>query len=396
MQHSLLHTLQQHVVANTPARPLQSDFRVETLPAHLFMNFKLVDEHGRQLDLQRNLASLKAEWGQEAQQQFAKGDVPSGARTLQTPQTAQALQKPQAAQAAGFGSELANSAQSLTQWTMGTLPELLELKRAGNTVFGYPALRDCTDHCRLEVYDEPHTAQAVHRDGVLRLLMLNLKEPLKYVQKNLPDFQTLAMLYLPLGTADELCEQWLRLALMRSALGNHGHLPMDEASFARCLADAKSRLNLIAQEIGRVLMGILSEYPRIQKKIQSEAKAFPQACNDLQWQLGWLLPKHFLLDKPWEQLTHYPRYLKAMLVRLERLRNQPQRDLQAMADLMLVHQPWQQATFKLKGQDDETLGQFAWQLQELRVSLFAQELKTPMPISLKRLQKAWGLMNARV
>lgn len=395
----LLERLRDFVVGETPARPLLSDFRIETLPPHHFMNFKLVDEHGRQLDMQRSLSALKAEWGRKAQESFKSSDVVEQVRTQVGSQAGAqraehaggSVSSKPVTQGKSTGSTFSD--QPITDWSFGGLPDMLEIKRGGQTFFGYPALKDMGDHCVIEVFDEEEIARKVHLDGVLRLFNIALKEPLKYLTKNLLDFQKVAMLYMPLGSSDELQQQWVKLTLMRSALA--AGLPATQDEFNSKVQDARARMNLIAQEIGRLLLNILNEYNALNKKLQLSSKAFPECVADIQNQVNWLLPKGFLLKKPWEQLAHYPRYLKGAQIRLERARNSIDRDKQLMKDVMDLQLHWVRASSQLKGQEDESLSQFAWQLQELRVSLFAQELRTPMPVSVKRLQKAWETMARR-
>ena len=396
----LLERLRDYVASETPARPLLSDFRIETLPPHHFMNFKLMDEHGRQLDMQRNLAALRAEWGKKAQESFKSSAVVEQVRAQvgsSSPTHLGAVSVSSAAKASIHASKQTNNNafndQPISDWSFGGLPDMLEIKRGGQTFFGYPALKDMGDHCIVEVYDEEAIARKVHLDGVLRLFNIALKEPLKYLTKNLLDFQKVAMLYMPLGSAEDLQKQWIKLTLMRSALASG--LPVTQDEFNSKVQDARARMNLIAQEIGKILFNILNEYSTLNKKLQASSKSFPDCVADIQNQVNWLLPKGFLLKKPWEQLAHYPRYLKAAQIRLERVRNSIDRDKQLMKEVMDLQLHWARAGAQLKGQEDESLDQFSWQLQELRVSLFAQELRTPMPVSVKRLQKAWETMARR-
>ena len=397
---SLLERLRDFVTSETPARPLLSDFRIETLPPHHFMNFKLVDEHGRQLDMQRSLSALKAEWGRKAQESFKSSNVVEqvraqvGGKVSGIGQTGSSNNpSSNSANLSASTRTTAFSDQPIVDWSFGNLPDMLEIKRGGQTFFGYPALKDMGDHCIVEVFDEEDIARKVHLDGVLRLFNIALKEPLKYLTKNLLDFQKVAMLYMPLGSSEDLQHQWIKLTLLRSALA--AGLPTTQDEFNSKAQEARSRMNLIAQEIGKILLIILNEYHVLNKKLQASSKSFPECVADIQNQLNWLLPKGFLLKKPWEQLAHYPRYLKAAQIRLERVRNSLERDKQLMKDVMDLQLHWVRASSQLKGQEDESLNQFAWQLQELRVSLFAQELRTPMPVSVKRLQKAWETMARR-
>ncbi len=368
----LVDALIKDVSLNTPARPIVSDFRIETLPAHLTMNFKLIDEHGRQLDMQRSLGVLKAGWQKQAQAQF---------------------QSAAAATATAATGLDAKEQANITAWTFGTLPELLEIRRGGQTLIGYPALVDEGEACRLDVFDDPEQAQRVHLQGLRRLICIALKEPLKYLDRNLPDLQRCAMLYMPMGSVDELKQQWVALAIDRACLS--GDWPQDAEAFEACVKEGRTRLNLIAQEIGRVLLQILTEWQQITRKLSLINKTFAQVAQDIELQVQWLLPKRFLLERPWTQLAHYPRYFKAMGMRMDRLRNDPARDAACMRDVHILQGGWQKAQAALKGRSDPALDEFAWQLQELRVSLFAQELKTPMPVSVKRLQKSWEMLSQR-
>lgn len=392
----LLESLRNFVSQESPSRPTVADFRLETLPAHHFMNFKLVDEHGRQLDMQRSLPALKAEWGKEAQEQFRQiAEVQRARQDVQVeePSNDKSASGVKRSPVATSGRAPASGEEPITTWSFGELPEMLEIQRGGQVFYGYPALRDKGEYCVMEVFDEEHKARSVHQEGVARLFKLALKEPIKYLSKNLLDFQRLAMMYMPLGSADQLREDWIGLAIQRGAMADG--LPQNEADFTRRVTEAKARLNLIAQEIGRLLQNTLVEYTALVKKAQSLQKAFPEVVDDVNNQLAWLMPKDFLLRHPWEQLSHYPRYLKAAFIRLDRVRNNVERDKQAMQEVRALQMGWVRASAQLRDEEDPSLTQFAWQLQELRVSLFAQELKTPMPVSVKRLQKAWETLQKR-
>jgi ATP-dependent helicase HrpA len=190
-----------------------------------------------------------------------------------------------------------------------------------------------------------------------------------------------------------LKQQWVALAIDRACLS--GDWPQDEASFEHAVKEGRTRLNLIAQEIGRVLVQVLTEWQQVSKKLTGINKAFPLAAQDIELQVQYLLPKRFLLERPWHQLAHYPRYFKAMMVRMDRVRNDAVRDAQLMRDVQILQSGWHKALSALKGRTEAGLEEFGWQLQELRVSLFAQELRTPMPVSVKRLQKAWEMLSQR-
>ncbi|WP_229274777.1 ATP-dependent RNA helicase HrpA, partial [Burkholderia pseudomallei] len=353
-----------------------SDFKLETLPAHLFMNFKVIDEHGRQLAMGRNLAQLRAELGAQAQQHFQKI---AAAATL-------APAGEPAAAAAGATALYEN----LTTWNFGKLPELLEIRRRGETLFGYPALVDRGTHCDVEVFDSPDEAARIHRAGLRRLFALQLKEPIKYLEKNLPGLREMAMQYMSLGTQDELRDQLIATALDRACLQEP--LPADDASFHARRDEGRSRLNLLAQEIARLVGQILAEYAGLAKKL-AQAKPFPAAHADMQGQLAALVGKRFVVDTPYAQLAHFPRYLKGIALRIDKLKADPARDARQAAELQPLAQHYQRSVAQRGGVADARLAEFRWLLEELRISLFAQELRTPMPVSVKRLYKVWESMQ---
>ncbi|MBS1188543.1 MAG: ATP-dependent helicase HrpA [Rhodocyclaceae bacterium] len=333
-------------------------FRPDALPAHLSMNFKLLDEHGRQLDMGRNLTQLRAQWGKEAKQEFAE--------LHETP----------------------SEYSKLTDWTFGELPELMEVPAGGQTVIGYPALSDDGETASLKVFDSPEEARRVHGRGLLRLFMIQFREQVKYFDKNVPGLTQMGMQYMALGTTEELKRQIVDLAFERACLVEPW--PADAAAFkARC-AEAKARLGLIMQEVCRLVGAVLAEWQAVAKKLPA-FKAHAAAFQDIEAQVKRLLGKRFVTDTPFERLQHFPRYLKAIQVRLDKLKADPARDARLMAEYAPLWTNWERRALQLakQGAADPPVEQFRWLLEELRVSLFAQELRTPVPVSVKRLQKQW-------
>jgi ATP-dependent helicase HrpA len=388
--------------AQTSLSVLTSDFKLETLPAHHFMNFKVIDEHGRQLEMGRNLASLQAEFGGQARESFQKMAEVSGPQSGSAaarsslsngkPVSAAAASKSNASAGADAGANAAPAGAhtGLTSWSFGELPELLEIVQGKLTLIGFPALVDKGSHCDLEVFDDPNVAARTHRIGLRRLFALQMKDQLKYVEKNIPGLQQMGMQFMALGSQEELREQIIQKALDMACLQDP--LPTDAAAFAKRKEEGKSRLVLLINEIARLLAQVLTEFHGLPKRLQGLPS---QVASDMQSQLQGLVNKRFLIDNDYAQLAHFPRYLKAMNVRLEKLRADPARDAKSMAE-------WQQAAmlYQRAAKDrqagkntDPKLVEFRWMLEELRVSLFAQELRTPMPVSVKRLQKVWESMQ---
>jgi ATP-dependent helicase HrpA len=266
----------------------------------------------------------------------------------------------------------------------------MEISKGGQTLVGFPALVDMGDAVGIEVFDEPDVAAAKNRKGLARLFALQIKDALKYLEKNIPDLQKMSVAYMSLGTADELKTQIIEVALERAFLVEP--FPNDEASFKRRIEEGRSRLTLIANEVARLAGSVLLEFGAATRKIK-DTKNAPDASADCAQQLQRLLPKNFLSVTPWPQLQHFARYLKAISLRLEKYRADPARDAQRMTELKPLEQKYWRLLAERKGQADARMLELRWLLEELRVSFFAQELRTPQPVSVKRLEKVWGQLN---
>ncbi|MBT0569277.1 ATP-dependent RNA helicase HrpA [Curvibacter sp. CHRR-16] len=414
---SLLDAVHKLVRDATGLDVARADIKPDMLSPHLLMNFRVVDEHGRQLGQGRSLAALKGQWGQQARGAFQAlaglklGTVVADEKTAVQPVDqagaaiksiaiagANAAAKNASTAGGGKGAATGSSSapaaqaeQTYTAWTFGELPELLEIRKGGQTLVGFPALIDLGQAVRIEVFDEPEVAAAKHRVGLRRLCALQIKDALKYLEKNIPDLQKMAVAYMPLGTQDELREQIIGLAIDRVFLLDP--LPTDAQSFAQRLEQGRTRLTLVANEIARLCATVLQEYATAARKIKDTRNA-PDAVQDATQQLQRLLGKRFVLDTPWERMQHLPRYLKAITLRLDKYRTDPARDAARTAELRPQEQRYWRLVAERKGQQDERMAEFRWLLEELRVSFFAQELRTPQPVSVKRLDKAWALLQA--
>ncbi|SFG31224.1 ATP-dependent helicase HrpA [Duganella sp. CF458] len=392
---------------------LTSDFKPEQLPAHHFMNFKVVDEHGRQLDMGRNLATLQAEYGLQARQSFQRmaegGNAPASAAQLA--QLAGGAAAPARQKHGGIAADAARGAvparapagtpaatapsaasqhTNITTWSFGELPELLEITQGKLSLIGFPALVDKTTHCDLEVFDDPNVAARTHRIGLRRLFMLQMRDQIKFVEKSIPNLQQMGMQFMSMGTQEELRDQVIAKAIDIACLQDP--LPTDEASFNKRKDEGKSRIVLLVNEIARLVSQVLTEYHGLPKRLQGINQ---QVAQDMQQQLQGLVHKRFLIENEFSQLAHFPRYLKAMNVRLEKLRADAARDTKSMSEWNQAAAPYQRLMRdKSAGKNtDPKLVEYRWMLEELRVSLFAQELRTPMPVSVKRLMKVWESMQ---
>ncbi len=432
---SLLDAVLQRVKDATSLNLVRADIKADMLPVHHFMNFRVVDEHGRQLGQGRNLGALKAEWGKQARGAFqalanlklggsaqsseqkttpARVEYASSAinsvanekhaqNSKEKPALARVESAPGATKTGASGGAAATpqAGQRYTSWSFGELPELLEIKKGGQSLIGFPALLDLGDAVGIEVFDEPEVAAAKHRAGLRRLFALQIKDALKYLEKNIPDLPKMGVAFMQVGTLEggkgasggtleELREQVLAVAIERAFMAEP--LPSDAFAFQKRLDEGRGRLTLIANEVARLCATILGEYAVAARKLK-DSKNAAEAVQDATQQLARLVDKRFVLHTPWERLQHLPRYCKAITLRLDKVRADPARDASRLAELKPQEQRYWRLVAERKGAVDARMEEFRWLLEELRVSFFAQELRTPQPVSVKRLDKAWAQLQ---
>jgi ATP-dependent helicase HrpA len=363
MRGSLVDAIIRHARSARQIDITRDAFRPEVLPSYLSMNMRVLDEHGRQLAMGRNLAQIRQELGADAGRLFR--DV-----------AAEAIDEAEG--------------DLSTDWTFGTLDEVMEIRRGSTTLVGYPAVVDRGQGVVLQVFDSPELASAEHRAGLVRLFRLALKEPIRQMEKGLPGLQALTLAWGAFGDAAHLRSELVEAAISRACLAEP--LPRDEAAFRKRLAEARSRVTLIAQEVARLLTTVLDLHRDLGRRVQTLAKAYPAVARDVEAQMTRLVHRDFINGTPAERLAHLPRYLQGIALRIDKLRADPARDARLAAQIAPLEQQWQRALARARsggGAVDPALEQFGWLLEELRVATFAQELRTPVPVSVKRLEKMW-------
>ena len=333
------------------------------IPAHLKMNFRVVDDAGRELAGGRDLAALKVQLGQAAQLTFAKVET---------------------------GLERDN----IRVWDCGDLPEQIAFTRNGRKLTGYPALVDQRDSVAIQLFDVKSTADAAMRLGVTRLMRLALKEQMKQLEKNLRGFEQASMQLRGVAGVDDLREDVITAITDRAFIGEDA-LPRSQKDYETQLKRARTRLPAVSEGACRLLAAIGTEYHQVLLALGTVKGPLARPAADIKAQLSWLIFKGFFSATPWEQLSHLPRYLQAMQKRLEKYPRDNERDARHAATIggwwkryeALLEKQMQAGTV------DARLQQLRWHLEELRVSLYAQELKTPYPMSYKRLEKFWNAMK---
>ncbi len=332
---------------------------MEELPPHLLMNFRVLDEQGRIIGEGRDLGRL--------QQQMA-GEVRESLQTR---------------------ADNPWEREGLTGWEFADLPESVEVEQHGLKLKAFPALVDEGESVALRLFESREAADAAHCKGVAKLFKLANRDKIKYLQKHLPDSKTLCLHYVSLGKCEALLASIIDAAV-DTALFAAQPLPRTQSQYGASIQSARAELVEIANRLASIVGETLAAYHRIQKQLKGAVQ--PQWLNslaDIREQMQRLLAPGFVAAIPVEWLEQLPRYLQAVERRLEKLRSDPPRD----RHLLLEMQPLWQRYWARCDEDgrcrDSEMQRFRWLLEELRVSLFAQELKTVETVSVPRLEKLW-------
>ncbi len=356
---SLLQTLAAYLFRRS-AEPIPQDaWQLDALAPHLFMNFRLLNELGEVLDTDRNLAKLQEKWREQSHAQFKR------------------LPKDRWERA------------HLTRWDFGDLPAQIELDSRGVTLLAYPALVDCEQEVALQLFDNPQQAESKHRAGLRRLALLTLTSTFKQVIKKMPVTQPMCLQYMPIAPCNELKEDLLWMLLDNALLFDP--LPRRRAEFDTRMESIKQRLFTDSAQQAQVLEQVLAIYHRVSSQLHPGSTLENlYVLRDIRAHLDHLIYAGFLRRTPPERLQHFPRYLKAIEKRLERMAQSPSRDAQKEAEMAGMWEAYLQFYRENNGDLPPDIEQFRWLLEELRVSLFAQELRTAQPVSVTRLEKRWA------
>ncbi|WP_325167613.1 ATP-dependent RNA helicase HrpA [Zooshikella ganghwensis] len=350
----------------TGIRVSEEEWQQVKLAAHLQMNIHVVDEQGRSLGQGRDLQALL--------QQFA--DV------------AEASLK----QLSNHGLER----NGITQWNFDYLPEEITQQQQGLVIRGYPALVDEKNSVALKVFATEDKAKAEHHRGVTRLALLALpSQQLKYLRTQMPQLKQVALWGVNVYPKSLLEEDIIWLAVNTLLHDEETEPPRNEADFLVLIEKLRGNLASLVSEITALLVDVFSRYHAINKQLKGRISlAVARSLADIKFQLQQLVYRGCLRDVPLCWLRHYPRYLDAILQRLDKLGGQIPRDNAHTEELTQLWEAYQQRASALQGASLACphLQLYRWLLEEYRVSLFAQSLKTSVPISAKRLRKQWELV----
>jgi len=333
---------------------------------HLRMNIEVVDAQGKFLGEGRDLTELTARF------------VAASQAALAVPQSAKAQQPVQAKVFA----EVAQTAQQ---------------KIAGLSMTVYPALVEEGGTVKEGRFSTQAEAEFQHRRALQRLLLQQLAEPAKFLRGKLPGLTELGLLYRELGRVDALVEDILLASLDTCILDGESSLPRDGAGLASLAERKRGHWADHAERLARLTLEILKLWHGLQKRFKGKIDlAQAVALNDIKQQLANLVYAGFVRETPGIWLKELPRYLKAVELRLEKLGSQVQKDRVWSVELSGLWAQYKARADKhaQEGKRDEQLVLYRWWIEEYRVSLFAQQLGTKVPISDKRLAKQWSLVEA--
>lgn len=333
----------------------QDAWAAQELPKHCYLNLRIIDDGGQELAGGRKLHELQQQLGQAAAVTFRDNT--------------QEFER-----------------DNVTTWDIGTLPESIKFARGKQQLTGYLGLQKEKDgRIALRLFDTTEAAEQAHRQGVIELMKLQLKEQVKDLNKGIQGFTQAAMLLKHIN-ADTLRDDLTQAVCDRAFIGED-ELPRNEKAFKEQIKRARSRLPAVKEALSRYLQETAAAYAELNSKLGKHP-----LTHLLRLRLQTLLAPGFASHTPWAQWPRLPIYLKAMTLRLEKYSSNSARDAAREADIQELEQMWQEKTDSLIKQGlpiSDGLTAFKWMIEELRVSLFAQELKTPYPVSMKRLMKEW-------
>jgi len=328
-----------------------AEFDAVELPAHFRMRYRLHDENGKTLATGRDLAAIRAQWEGQAREAFSRK------------------------------TDIELTREDIASWDFEEIPA--QVRSAGG-LLAFPALVDLGDAVALRVFERSDEAREAHIAGVTRLLRNALATDMKQARRRLPVGNPLALKYAPLGGVDGLREDLVEGGL-HDLLARHALDVRTAGSFEALHTQASRELFGAAVERLKLAEPIIEAQAELKPWLQPPLMGFAKASyDDLREQLDALLTSGFLRELPTSRLAHYPRYLKAMRLRAERLRQDPAKDQQRMLQVL----PFWRDYLKHRAAGSTDLDELRWLIEEWRVSLFAQELKTAEPVSAKRLTRA--------
>nr|WP_287148265.1 ATP-dependent RNA helicase HrpA [Halomonas sp.] len=354
----LTEALGEFIRRRTATRVHSDDWRLDLLPPHLIMNVRVVDHAGKTLGQGRDVRALERRFEEAAS---------AGAQAL---------------------ADQASQAPALDELPESPLPESRVTTQAGIRVEAYPALMAEAHSFKVALFDHPAKAAAVHQEGVARLAIAKRPEQVKAI-KRLPGVEKCALLFAKVGSKQALVDDLL-LAVFTQVVATHP-LPRSANELTERLKATESELIPYATSLLTRIEEALKGHLAVTKVLKGKLNfALALVYSDVSAQMQRLVYPGFIRDAG-EWLSEYPRYTEAALIRLEKAARERGRDQMMMQDVQALEARFdaRRKSERRGAAEDPELVSFGWWIQELRVSLFAQQLGTQMPVSVKRLEKRW-------
>jgi ATP-dependent helicase HrpA len=352
MQGAITADLAAEIGSETGLQVAETDFDPARLPPHLALRIELVDEAGNVIDADRDFNALRQRHGSAAREAF------SGAAAEGYPR------------------------RGITEWRFGDLPDSVPVSGYGTQVRAYPALVDCDDHVDIELFDNPEVAAARHAAGVLRLVKLGERRLFKDLLRN-KAFSKTVLRYAGLFADTGIVESF-QDAVIESALAFQSDPPRLESQYHLRLDQHRDRLGQEAVRIAELVEQSISVAFEVRRALESTRDE--NFSRLIMSRIESLVGPGFPFNKPLDWLPHVPRFLRALACRVEKFCNNPRSEAEQFARL----EPFlEQGDGVEGGARREAFLRYQFLLEEYQVSLFAQHLKTSVPVSTKRLERAW-------
>ena len=358
---SLLNFISRELRRMTGVEVTREMWQEVQIPLHMLMNIRVVDENGKHLGVGRDLLKLQRDFAQQIKLALAvEVDSPF-------------------------------ERDEITDWEFEELPTELEVNRGGVLITAYPAIVVHDNVISLKLmFDKQHAIDRT-KEGLLRLLQIRFKEQARYINKNIPGFERMALHYTAVGKKEELRSD-ITDAVFEKVFISDKELPRTKQEYEQLCENHKADLMPTMNKIATVAEKALASAHKLRKTLKGSANlSFIKIFQEIESQLATLIYSGFISATPIEWLEHIPRYINALEARLEKLEYDPKRDAQWSNEIYSYEQQYQEL-FSQYG-DIKEIVQLRWMLEEFRVSIFAQELKTSMPISAKRIEKQIGVVK---
>jgi len=350
-----------HQLGKQTGTPIHAeDFRPGQLADYLKMNVRVVDEAGKVLAMGRDLGAIRRRLRDRLKESF------------------------KALPASPFVRD------GVREWDFGELPEQVEIPGPQGILLAYPAIVDCVSSVSLRLMESAGAARQASRLGVRRLFLLDFEKELRFELEQLADFSAMCLNYALLGPCETLKEQ-LAAAVADRLLEPDAREIRSAMEFQLRVESAWNRLHGVTEQVGMIARDVLAAYQHVSLELE---KTYPPLLMDSIWdmrrQLERLAPAEFLTRTPRLWLEHLPRFGAGIQVRLKKLLNAGLvKDAQKMREVLPLWEQWEQLSQVPPESEDlaDRLSETRWWIEELRVSLFAQELKTSLPISVSRVQR---------